>query len=214
MQLQDRTGHLAGPAALAEAMGVRRRTAAAAAGPVVHARDQRGVAAGDGRGVRDVRPPAASTARRTRCVSVRQPEYAGHGGARGRAHRDIDLRPAAVRQVLPSPVADTVTSVLSGSSPRDRPQRRPGAARRGQDRTVQDYSSAWFAGYTPDLAAAVWMGDPRGGYRFPLRDVEVAGQRYAQVYGGGVPAQTWSALVRGALQGSPPGRSRRRRRGP
>ena len=37
-----------------------------------------------------------------------------------------------------------------------------------------------------------------------LRDVEVAGQRYPQVYGGGVPAQTWSALVRGAMQGSPP----------
>jgi membrane peptidoglycan carboxypeptidase len=94
-----------------------------------------------------------------------------------------------------------LTGVITQGTGRAADPGRPAAGKTG---TVQDYSSAWFAGYTPELAAAVWMGDPRGGYRFPLRNVTVAGTTYPQVYGGGVPAQTWSALVRGALDGSPP----------
>jgi membrane peptidoglycan carboxypeptidase len=204
MQLQERTGVRA-PAALAESMGVRRA---------------------DGRplqrvpsftlGTNEVTPLAMAgayatfAARGTHCpphalVALRQPSYPGPGGSTAAAVGDVDVLPAPCRQVLPPVVADTVTSVLSGvitqGTGRAADPGRPAAGKTG---TVQDYSSAWFAGYTPDLAAAVWMGDPRGGYRFPLRDVEVAGQRYAQVYGGGVPAQTWSTLVRGALQGSPP----------
>ena len=78
--------------------------------------------------------------------------------------------------MLPSAVADTVTSVLTGVIARGTGRAAdPGRPAAGKTGTVQDYSSAWFAGYTPDLAAAVWMGDPRGGYRFPLRDVDVAG---------------------------------------
>ena len=204
MQLQERTG-VAAPAALAEAMGVRRA---------------------DGRplqrvpsftlGTNEVTPLAMAgayatlAARGTHCpphalLEVRQPSYAGRGGSTAAAVGDLRLRPAPCRRALPSPVADTVTSVLTGVIARGTGRAAdPGRPAAGKTGTVQDYSSAWFAGYTPDLAAAVWMGDPRGGYRFPLRDVEVGGTTYPQVYGGGVPAQTWSALVRGALSGSPP----------
>ena len=204
MQLQERTGTRA-PAALAEAMGVRR-----ADGRPLHRVPSFTL------GTNEVTPLAMAgayatlAARGTHCpphalVAVRQPAYAGAGGSTAAAVGDLAIRPAPCRRVLPSPVADTVTSVLTGVIARGTGRAAdPGRPAAGKTGTVQDYSSAWFAGYTPDLAAAVWMGDPRGGYRFPLRDVEVAGTRYPQVYGGGVPAQTWSALVRGALAGSPP----------
>jgi membrane peptidoglycan carboxypeptidase len=204
MQLQERTG-IRAPAALAESMGVRR-----ADGQPLHRVPSFTL------GTNEVTPLAMAgayatfAARGTHCpphdlVALRQPAYAGTGGAAAARVGDVDWPAPPCRQVLPSVVSDTVTSVLTGvitqGTGRNADPGRPAAGKTG---TVQDYSSAWFAGYTPDLAAAVWMGDPRGGYRFPLRDVDVAGQRYAQVYGGGVPAQTWSALVRGALQGSPP----------
>ena len=204
MQLQERTG-ISGPAALAEAMGVRR----ADGSPLQRVPSFT-------LGTNEVTPLAMAgayatfAARGKHCPphalrEVRQPAYAGPAGGAAASLGDIALRPAPCRQVLPSAVADTVTSVLTGvvrqGTGRSADPGRPAAGKTG---TVQDYSSAWFAGYTPDLAAAVWMGDPRGGYRFPLRDVTIGGITYPQVYGGGVPAQTWSALVRGALQGSPP----------
>ncbi len=204
MQLQERTGVVA-PAALAEAMGVRR-----ADGQPLHRVPSFTL------GTNEVTPLAMAgayatfAARGKHCpphalVALHQPAFAGAGGGAAAGLGDIALRPAPCRQVLPSPVADTVTSVLSGvitqGTGRAADPGRPAAGKTG---TVQDFSSAWFDGYTPDLAAAVWMGDPRGGYRFPLRDVTIGGVAYPQVYGGGVPAQTWSALVRGALRGRPP----------
>ena len=204
MQLQARTG-IDGPARLAEAMGVR-----LANGRPLHRVPSFTL------GTNEVTPLAmagayATVAARGRycpaygLVVLRQPPAVGQGSSPARALGDVAFRPAPCRQVLPSPVADTVTSILTGvireGTGRNADPGRPAAGKTG---TVQDYSSAWFAGYTPDLAAAVWMGDPRGGYRFPLRDITVAGTFYPQVYGGGVPAQTWSALVRGALDGAPP----------
>ena len=203
MQLQDRTGVRA-PAALAEAMGVR-----LADGSPLHRVPSFTL------GTNEVTPLAMAgayatfAARGKHCppyalVALRQPSYAGAGGSRAARLGDIDVPAPRCQQVLASAVSDTVTSVLTGvitqGTGRGADPGRPAAGKTG---TVQDYSSAWFAGYTPDLAATVWMGDPRGGYRFPLRNVTVAGTTYPQVYGGGVPAQTWSALVRGALQGSP-----------
>ncbi len=204
MQLQERTG-INGPAALAEAMGVR----LANGRPLLRVPSFT-------LGTNEVTPLAMAgayatfAARGKHCppyalVALRQPAYAGPGGAAAARLGNVDNPAPRCRQVLPSPVADTVTSVLSGvvtqGTGRAADPGRPAAGKTG---TVQDYSSAWFAGYTPDLAAAVWMGDPRGGYRYPLRNVEVGGTTYAQVYGGGVPAQTWSALVREALRESPP----------
>ncbi len=36
---------------------------------------------------------------------------------------------------------------------------RPAAAKTG---TTQDHADAWFVGFTPSLAAAVWVGYPQG----------------------------------------------------
>ena len=36
----------------------------------------------------------------------------------------------------------------------------------GKTGTTDDYAAAWFAGFTPDLAGAVSLGDPRGAVRY------------------------------------------------
>jgi membrane peptidoglycan carboxypeptidase len=77
---------------------------------------------------------------------------------------------------------------------------RPAAGKTG---TVDDYSSAWFAGYTPDLASAVWVGDPRGGYAHPLKNVCLAGRCYGEVFGADIPAPIWRQTMLGALRNTP-----------
>ena len=76
---------------------------------------------------------------------------------------------------------------------------RPAAGKTG---TTQGFAAAWFVGFIPQLTTAVWVGDPRGGFAHPLIGVPGGTGRRAYVYGGGLPARVWSALMTGALQGA------------
>ena len=64
---------------------------------------------------------------------------------------------------------------------------RPAAGKTG---TSQDYHDAWFIGFTPDLAAGVWVGDDKNR---PMQHVE----------GGGIPAETWKTFMTAAEAGLP-----------
>lgn len=93
-------------------------------------------------------------------------------------------------RVLNAAVADTVTDVLTGviesGTGTGAVIGRPAAGKTG---TAEDYRAAWFAGYTPQLATAVWMGhadEPR-----PMRDV----RGYATVTGGSLPASAWAEFM-------------------
>jgi membrane peptidoglycan carboxypeptidase len=69
-----------------------------------------------------------------------------------------NTHPAGTR-VLSDAVADNVTDVLTGIPTRGTGRRaqigRPVAGKTG---TAQEYRAAWFVGYTPQYATAVWMG--------------------------------------------------------
>ncbi len=69
---------------------------------------------------------------------------------------------------------------------------RPAAGKTG---TTNDYNDAWFAGYTPDLAVAVWVG-----YRYPQPMTNVHGIR---VFGGTFPAAIWRDFMLAAHAGLP-----------
>jgi len=56
----------------------------------------------------------------------------------------------------------------------------------GKTGTTQDLADAWFAGYTPDLAAAVWVGFPEG--RVPM----VPPRTRIPVLGGTWPAEAFA----------------------
>ncbi|HVM39283.1 MAG TPA: PBP1A family penicillin-binding protein [Acidimicrobiia bacterium] len=70
---------------------------------------------------------------------------------------------------------------------------RPAAGKTG---TAQQWRDAWFGGYTPQLAAAVWMGSPEG--EVPMTNV--GGIR---VTGGSYPARIWAAFMNEALAPQP-----------
>jgi len=115
-------------------------------------------------------------------------------------------RPAPCRQVIGPAVADTVTSVLEGvltggtGYPNAATIGRPAAGKTG---TNEGFSSAWFVGYTPQLSAAVELGDPRGGPSHPLTNITIGGQGYAHVFGGDIPALIWGRTMFNALTDQP-----------
>ncbi len=68
----------------------------------------------------------------------------------------------------------------------DREIGRPSAGKTG---TTDDFVDAWYVGYTPRLATAVWVGYPEG--RTPMRDVH--GE--SVVNGETLPLDIWSAYM-------------------
>lgn len=94
-------------------------------------------------------------------------------------------------------VADRVTSVLQGvitnGTGRAAAIGRPAAGKTG---TTDDYTDAWFAGYTPQLAAVVWNGYPES--KRPMSSVHGR-----SVTGGSFPAQMWRRFMQRAHLGLP-----------
>jgi penicillin-binding protein 1A len=70
---------------------------------------------------------------------------------------------------------------------------RPAAGKTG---TTDDYADAWFVGYTPQLATAVWVGYPQG--RISMTNV-----RGITVFGGTFPAAIWRNFMAAAHRGRP-----------
>ena len=118
--------------------------------------------------------------------------------------RAVPIPRATCSQVIPQRIADTVTSVLRGvitsGTGTAAAIGRPAAGKTG---TATDYGAAWFDGYVPQMAAAVWMGDPRGAQRHPLRDLSIGGSYFGKVFGGTISAPIWGDLMSRALRGKP-----------
>ena len=67
---------------------------------------------------------------------------------------------------------------------------RPAAGKTG---TTNDNANAWFCGYTPQLATAVWMGYPESNNK-PMNYVHGT-----SVWGGGFPTLIWANFMKAAL---------------
>jgi penicillin-binding protein 1A len=98
---------------------------------------------------------------------------------------------------LTSTQAGVVNSILQqavkfGTGKRAYLPDRPVAGKTG---TTENYGDAWFVGYTPQLAVAVWVGYPEG-----LKPMltEFHGEA---VTGGSYPAMIWKTFVEQALKG-------------
>jgi penicillin-binding protein 1A len=70
---------------------------------------------------------------------------------------------------------------------------RPAAGKTG---TTNNYTDAWFVGYTPQLVAAVWVGYPEG--LVPMTNVHGI-----RVFGGTFPALIWKQFMTASLAGTP-----------
>jgi membrane peptidoglycan carboxypeptidase len=104
---------------------------------------------------------------------------------------------AKSKQVIDSNDADLVTYALQdvvryGTGHAAALSGRPVAGKTG---TAQDNVDAWFCGYTPQLAACVWVGYPKA--EIPLVNVHGV----PLVYGGTIPASIWHDFMEVALSG-------------
>jgi len=101
-------------------------------------------------------------------------------------------------RVLPDWVAATVTRVLEENMLHGTGvgAHLPGRVDAGKTGTTDDYADAWFCGYTPSLAATVWIGYPRG-------EIPMLAVHGAAVSGPTLPATAWRLFMERALEGSP-----------
>lgn len=108
------------------------------------------------------------------------------------------------KQVLEPEIADAVNHILSGVFTKGTMSGVGGIGRdaAGKTGTTDEYRAAWFAGYTPDLAAAVSIGDPRGSFKHPLRGVTIGGRYYPQVFGASISGPIWKQTMLRALSGT------------
>ncbi|MET9342439.1 transglycosylase domain-containing protein [Nonomuraea sp. NPDC003804] len=112
------------------------------------------------------------------------------------------------RQALDPEIADATAEVLSGVFTKGTMRGVGGIGRpaAGKTGTTDGYATAWFAGFTPDLASAVSIGDPRGSQRYKLTGVTIGGRYYGTVEGATLPGPIWKDTMIGALTGVPPTR--------
>jgi membrane peptidoglycan carboxypeptidase len=207
LQLEERTG-VDKPAALAEAMGVHKVVNFVADQPLERVASfvlgSNGVSPLDMAGAY-----ATFAAHGVHCdprvvTEILKPD-----------HTALPVPDPQCDQVLEPGIADTVTSLLRGVV--DGPVHgrtgekasigRPAAGKTG---TVNESKAAWFVGYTPQLAASVWLGlpdpqpGPLNGRPLPMKRVTINHTYYTQVYGGSIPAPIWRDAMRAALAGVPP----------
>ncbi|MDQ4081627.1 MAG: PBP1A family penicillin-binding protein, partial [Actinomycetota bacterium] len=100
------------------------------------------------------------------------------------------------RQILDPNTNALVTSLLrnvveEGTGVHARLDDRPAAGKTG---TTENYGDAWFVGYTPEIAVAVWVGYPT---RLTPMLTEFNGEPVA---GGTFPALIWKTFVSSALR--------------
>ncbi len=104
--------------------------------------------------------------------------------------------------------ADATTAVLSGVidgsiGGRTGANMTLGRDAAGKTGTTDTNAAVWFAGFTPQIAAAVWAGDPRGGFKHPMSNVTINGTYYSEVHGLSIPGPIWRTAMEGALANKP-----------
>lgn len=111
--------------------------------------------------------------------------------------------PPRCREALDPGIADAVTGVLAGALARS-PLKGLGRDAAGMQGTTDGYMSAWYAGYTPDLASAVAIGTPEPeAARRRLAGITIGGRRHAYVEGTSIPGPIWKDSMTTALNGLP-----------
>lgn len=115
--------------------------------------------------------------------------------------KSYDVPTPNCHQVLPPDVADkvavTLQGVLSGGG-RAAAIARPAAGKTG---TTDKNDNTWFAGFVPQLSAAIWVGHSNG--NIPVGHQVIGGRYYGSLYGSSLAAPTWGTFMSSALDGVP-----------
>lgn len=107
------------------------------------------------------------------------------------------------RQEIAPAIADTVSSQLTAPFESGGTASKLGIGRTaaGKTGTTNSNAATWFAGYTPQIATAVWVGDPRGGTRYPVSGTYAYGGYHSTVWGGTIAGPIWKETMSGWLAG-------------
>ncbi len=196
-QLEKRTG-VCEPVKLAESMGVRQGTGSPPEqiGPfVLGGGAQYGFTPLDLAGAY-----ATMAAHGEYCSPIAITSIVDRSGHRYRAPK------SHCAQVVPAGLANTVTSILEGVLTKPGAtgaglalSGRPAAAKTG---TLDNNVGSWFAGYTPQLASAVWAGDPKHPNK-SLNFLPIGPTSYREVFGATIAGPIWKATMDAALAGAP-----------
>jgi membrane peptidoglycan carboxypeptidase len=196
-QLEKRTG-LCAPVKIAESMGVREENGA----PPEQVPSFVLGAAGAGYSVMDLAGAYATIAAHgLYCSPEAITSITGQGGKR------YAVPQQHCAQVLPPGLADTITSILHGvltepgaTAAQVGEPGRPAAAKTG---TADNNVASDFAGFVPQMAAAVWVGDPKAPTTRSLSFTTIGGRYYTDVFGATIAGPIWRDTLEAALKGVP-----------
>jgi penicillin-binding protein 1A len=116
----------------------------------------------------------------------------------GKADTDAGWGKPQRERVVPDWVAATVTQVLQqnmlyGTGTAAHVANHTDAGKTG---TTENYADGWFCGFTPRLAAAVWIG-------YPKAEIPMLSVHGIAVTGGSFPAQIWHTFMETAIGNRP-----------
>lgn len=122
---------------------------------------------------------------------------------------EIPLKGAKCKRVIDRDVAAGVAELMQGvvdlQGSGFRAVLDNGQPAGGKTGTADGSVHTWFAGYTPQLSTAVWIGDPTGSKRYDGRLADITlGDRFieGQLYGSKLGAPMWKDIMSTALEGT------------
>ncbi|WEO96205.1 transglycosylase domain-containing protein [Streptomyces sp. FXJ1.172] len=121
----------------------------------------------------------------------------------GSEEKSLPVPKSTCSRAMSQKTADTVSTILKGVV-EDGTGKEAGLGDRpsaGKTGTTDQRYAAWFVGYTPNMAGAVWVGDPA--HRRQMINITIGGVPHDKVYGGEVPGPIWRDMMTGALEGKP-----------
>ncbi|MFE2179131.1 transglycosylase domain-containing protein [Streptomyces sp. NPDC059455] len=132
------------------------------------------------------------------CSPVFIESISGPGG------KKLKVPQSKCSRAMSEKTADTINKLLrgvveDGTGKQAGLQSRPSAGKTG---TTDERRAAWFVGYTPNMAGAVWVGGP-GPKGVKMENITIGGVPHDKVYGADTPGPIWKDAMSGALDGKP-----------
>ena len=117
--------------------------------------------------------------------------------------KEMSVPRSSCRRAMSEKTAKTINALLKGVV-EDGTGKQAGLRGRdsaGKTGTSDSRYAAWFVGYTPNAAGAVWVGDPQ--HKRKMFDISIGGAYHDKVYGADTPGPIWRDAMSGALTGRP-----------
>ncbi|WP_020134526.1 transglycosylase domain-containing protein [Streptomyces sp. 351MFTsu5.1] len=120
----------------------------------------------------------------------------------GEKSKSLEVPKSTCSRAMSENTADTINTLLKGvveDGTGSQAGLGPSRDSAGKTGTTDERYAAWFVGYTPNMAGAVWVGDPA--HKRQMKNISIGGVWNEKVFGGQVPGPIWRDMMTGALEG-------------